>query len=234
MSSDVKKWIINKSGKIWLNKFSISNLRKKNYHGKQNCGKKSLWEYTLWFLFHLLLLWIEYIGNHHHGSLSFLVGIFILTLYKRMLRFRDIPYNVHFTQWIRGKARNGTQVYLSPKLLLCAQGLISALLDVFRVMIIASLSFKLNNSILGLPDRPQAIAKSVYEFGYFFSLVMLIERLFLKHLRMKNRSPPCWNGTVHSYLPSKPRGFKRSEHDMEILYPCVWRHLPLWWVFCWI
>ena len=31
--------------------------------------------------------------------------------------------------------------------------------------------------MLGLPDIPQAIAKQVYEFGYFISLVMLIDRL---------------------------------------------------------
>lgn len=58
-------------------------------------------------------------------------------------------------------------------------------------MVIASLSYKLNNSILGVPDRPQATAKLVDEFGYFISLVMLIERLFPKHLSMRNRSLLC-------------------------------------------
>lgn len=139
--------------------------------------KKSLWEYPLCVLFHLLLLWTEYIGIIIMVHSFFLVSIFILTWYERMLRFTAIPYIVHFTQWIRGKVRNGTQVSLSPKLLLCAWCFISALMDVFRVRIIASLSFKLTNNMLGLPDIPQAIAKQVYEFGYFISLVMLIERL---------------------------------------------------------
>ena len=39
--------------------------------------KKSLWEYPLCVLFHLLLLWTEYIGNHHHGSLFFFFSEYI-------------------------------------------------------------------------------------------------------------------------------------------------------------
>lgn len=84
--------------KIWLNKFSISNLRKKNYHGKQNYGEKSLWERTLWVLFHLLLLWLEYIGNHHHGSLSFFRRYIYSYSVQEEMRFTEIPYIVHFTQ----------------------------------------------------------------------------------------------------------------------------------------
>lgn len=49
-------------------------------------------------LFHLLFCgWntLEIIIMVHS---LFLVGIFSLTLYKRMLVFKEIPYTVHFTQ----------------------------------------------------------------------------------------------------------------------------------------
>lgn len=47
-----------------------------------------------------------------------------------------------------------SQVYGNPKPLLFALNIINALLDVFRIMITASLSFQLIKSILGLPDIP--------------------------------------------------------------------------------
>lgn len=69
--------------KIWLNKFSISNLRKKNYHGKQNYGKSHYGNVLCGFCFICYFCgWntLEIIIMVHS---LFLVGIFILPLYKR-------------------------------------------------------------------------------------------------------------------------------------------------------
>lgn len=149
-----------------------------------------------------------------------------------MLRFREIPYIVHFIQWLTGKARNGTWVYLNPKLLLHVRCFIHSSPERVQGHAHSITFLQTKQSILGFSDRPWEIVKLVFDLGYFISLAILIERLFPKDLSMKKRSLLCWNGTVYSYLPSKPRGVKRSEHDMESQYPCVRRHsLPLWWVF---